>query len=111
MKSLEKFNHYEILEIPCNASPFEVRQAYKEALTTYGEDSLVTYSFFTNEQRDEVLRRIEEAFFTLIDEDKRASYDDFLVRAGKIDPGTLKRKRKKRPIPLSAGFVYNGVRA
>jgi len=100
MKSQEEFNHYEILEISCRASSFEIRQAYKEALAVYGEDSLVTYSFFTDEERRDVLKRIEEAFFTLIDEDKRAGYDELLVQAGKMDRAAWNRKRTKKPIPL-----------
>jgi DnaJ-class molecular chaperone len=47
MKSLEKLNYYEMLEVPVNASYFEIRQAYKEALSIYNEDSLVTYTLLT----------------------------------------------------------------
>lgn len=100
MKPIEDFNYYEILEVSYGASSFEIRQAYKEALSVYNEDSLVTYSFFTDEQREKVLKQIEEAFLTLIDEDKRAEYDEMLVDAGKIDASKLKRKKTKKPIPL-----------
>ena len=71
MKNFQGLNYYEILEIPLSASSFEIRQAYKEALTIYSEDSLFTYSLFTDEERGEILRNIEEAFLTLVDKKKR----------------------------------------
>ena len=71
MRKFEELNHYELLEIPINASTFEIRQAYKETLSIYAADSTVSYSFFTEEERDDILGKIEEAFFTLIDEKRR----------------------------------------
>jgi len=45
MKRFEELNYYEILELPVNASDFEIRQAYKSALSIYEEDSLSSYTF------------------------------------------------------------------
>jgi len=100
MKRYEGLNYYEILEIPINASHFEIRQAYKDALSTYDEDSLITYSLFTDNERDKILKQIESAFFTLIDENKRADYDRKLVHDRKIDASILTKKEHKKPIPL-----------
>jgi DnaJ-class molecular chaperone len=44
MKKFEDLSYYEILEIPVEASSYEIREAYKEALSIYTEDSLTTYS-------------------------------------------------------------------
>jgi len=100
MKNFDELNNYEILDIPINASEFEIRQAYKEALSIYDKDSLVTYSLFTDEERSNVLKKIEEAFYTLIDEKVRADYDMMLVKSGKIDASHLNKKDQRKPIPL-----------
>jgi len=73
MKKFNGLNYYEILKIPVNSSYFEIKRAYKNALSLYDEDSLVTYSLLSKAERNEVLNEIENAFFTLIDEKKRAA--------------------------------------
>ncbi len=100
MKKFEELNYYEILEIPMNASYFEIRQAYKNELSIYEEDSIISYSFFSEDERVEILKRIEEAFLTLIDEDKRRAYDRVLVKEGVVDGSVLFKKTQKEPIPL-----------
>jgi len=47
MKNFEELDYYEILNIPVDASPFEISRAYKNALEVYGESSLLTYSLFS----------------------------------------------------------------
>ena len=100
MKKYEELNHYEALEIPPGASPFEVSQAYKDALSIYNEDSLITYSFFDDDERDLILKKIEKAFLTLIDPIKRTTYDRKLVRSGEADESILTKKQRKKPISL-----------
>jgi len=75
MRNFEELNNYQILEIPIDASPFEIRRAYKNALEVYGESSLLTYSLFSEEERVNILNRIKQAYDTLIDKTKRAAYD------------------------------------
>ena len=100
MKKFESQTYYEILDIPVQATPFEIRQAYKSALAIYNEDSLATYSFFSEHEREEVLKRIEEAFLILTDEDKRAVYDRQLIHDGKIASTAVEKKEKKKTVPL-----------
>jgi DnaJ-class molecular chaperone len=100
MKRLEELTYFEILEIPVHASSFEIREAYREALSIYSEDSLSTYAFFDDEERKRVLEKIEEAYATLLDEKKRAEYERRLVRQGRIDSSLLKEKEPKKPIPI-----------
>ncbi len=100
MKKFETQTYYEILDIPVQATPFEIRQAYKSALAIYNEDSLATYSFFSEHEREEVLKRIEEAFLILTDEDKRAVYDRQLIHDGKIASTDVEKKEKKKAVPL-----------
>ena len=109
MRKFEELNHYEIFEIPINASAFEIRQAYKEALSIYGDDSPIPYSFFTEDETKEILNRVEEAFSTLIDQEKRELYNKMLVREKKIDPSILTEKRKNVPTPLFSSKTPGGA--
>ncbi len=77
MKNFEELDYYEILDIPVDASPFEISRAYKNALEVYGESSLLTYSLFSKKERIIILSRIKQAHDTLIDRSKRTEYDAF----------------------------------
>ena len=103
MKKFEDLSYYEILEIPVEASSYEIREAYKEALSIYTEDSLTTYSLFADDERDKILEKVEEAFLTLIDEVKRADYDRMLVDSGKLDEEILLGKGKGKTAELIPG--------
>jgi len=109
MRKFEELNHYDIFEIPINASAFEIRHAYKEALSIYGDDSPISYSFFTEEESKEILYRVEEAFSTLIDQEKRELYNKILVREKKIDPSSITKKRQQVPTPLFSSKTPGGA--
>ena len=100
MKKFEDLSYYEILEIPVGATSYEIREAYKEALSIYNEDSLTTYSLFTDDERDEIREKVEEAFLTLIDEVKRADYDRMLVDAGRVDEQILHGEQQGKTAQL-----------
>ncbi|MGD9318427.1 MAG: helix-turn-helix domain-containing protein [Desulfobacteraceae bacterium] len=106
MKKFEDLSYYEILEIPVGASSYEIREAYKEALSIYNEDSLTTYSLFTDDERDEIREKVEEAFLTLIDEVKRADYDRMLVDSGRVDEQILHGEQRGKTAQL---FAQNKV--
>ena len=61
MKKFDELNYYELLEIPSDASLLEIKRAYKNALETYSEDSLTTYSLFANNEREKILKKIKNA--------------------------------------------------
>jgi len=88
MKKLEDLNFYELLEVAFDASPFEVHQAYKEMTQLYHDDSLASYSFFSREEREEILAKLDEAYTTLMDEKKRSRYDQLLVERGILEKAT-----------------------
>jgi DnaJ-class molecular chaperone len=100
IKKFEDFNYYELLRISYNASSFEVRQAYKHMLAIYEENSLATYSLFTEDERKLILSKIEDAFMTLIDDKKRKAYDNNLVNAGEAPDNILMVREKKKAIPI-----------
>ncbi|MBW2669052.1 MAG: helix-turn-helix domain-containing protein [Deltaproteobacteria bacterium] len=98
MKYFDGLNYYEILKIPEKSSFLEIKQAYKDAVSIYGEDSLVTYSLFSTDERGKILKIIEEAFFTLIDGKKRAAYDRMLVDSGQSDTTFISDQSQSEPV-------------
>jgi len=96
MRPLVELTHYEILDLPAQATPFEIRRAYKRALELNGEDSLAIYSLFSTEERKEILLRLDEAFSTLINEGARYEYDQRLIQQGAIKEGSQYRRVGKR---------------
>jgi curved DNA-binding protein CbpA len=107
MKSFDGLNCYEILKIPTNSPSFEIKRAYRDALSIYDEDSPVTYSLFSNEERDNILKTIKEAFLTLIDEHKRAAYDTILVDSGQVDLAITSIINQKKPVTFYTGNMTN----
>lgn len=100
MRKFQDLSYYEILEIPPSATSYEIREAYREALSVYNDDSLATYSLFPDEERDEILKTVEEAFRTLIDERRRADYDKKLVDAGRMKEEES-RESQYAPLPVN----------
>lgn len=100
IKKFNDLNYYELLKIQYNASSFEVRQAYKNILAIYEENSLATYALFAEDERKAILGKIERAFSTLIDDEKRNVYDKSLVDVGEIPKNLLTAKERQKAIPL-----------
>jgi curved DNA-binding protein CbpA len=82
MKKLQDQHFYELLNVEFNASPLDISRAYKELHELYREDSLASYSFFSKQEREEILAKFQEAYSTLMDEDKRYRYDRLLIERG-----------------------------
>ncbi|MGD9334826.1 MAG: helix-turn-helix domain-containing protein [Desulfobacterales bacterium] len=97
MKNLDGLTYYELLKIPENSSSFEIKRAYQDALSLYNEDSLPTYSLFSDEERDKILEMVKEAYSTLIDENKRAVYDRFLGNSGQIEVSMTSVQNQRTP--------------
>jgi hypothetical protein len=100
MKLFLDQNYYEMLDLKPDASPFEIRHAYKKMYQLYGEDSLASYSFFSPGERKQILLILERAFHTLIQEDTRAQYDRTLIEAGVLRETMRYRELRKSPTPL-----------
>jgi curved DNA-binding protein CbpA len=95
MKKLMEQNFYELLGIEFDVSPFEISLAYKENYQLYHEDSLVSYSLFSREEREAILARLDEAYATLIDEKKRSRYDQSLSECGILKEGIKSQDGRK----------------
>jgi DnaJ-class molecular chaperone len=108
MKSFKDLNYYEMLEISVNASDFEIRQAYKDTLSIYSEESAVTYSLFSDEERKQILDIIECAFTTLIDRKARVDYDRMLLDSGQIDEEDLVKPDSQKLVSIFGGSGSGG---
>lgn len=102
-KDFTQLNYYEMLDIKPNATALEIRAAYNSALQMYQPDSLVSYSFFSQKERKEILARLEKAYSTLINEKEREIYNNELIRAGVLEPTEI-GPAAKRPVSI---FDFN----
>jgi DnaJ-class molecular chaperone len=100
MKRLKDLNFYELLEVAFDASPFEVHQAYKEMVQLYHDDSLASYSFFSKEEREEILAKLDEAYSTLMDEKRRSHYDQSLIELGILEKATQYQRDRSKLSPM-----------
>ncbi|MEE8433492.1 MAG: helix-turn-helix domain-containing protein [bacterium] len=78
MKALRTQNYYDILGVTSSASSEEIRRAYELSKVTFQENSLATYSLFTDEENQEILGLISRAYETLFNPQLRREYDEFL---------------------------------
>ena len=108
MKKLQDRHFYEFLNVEFNASPLEISRAYKEHHELYREDSLASYSFFSKQEREEILTKLLEAYSTLMDEDKRYRYDRLLIERG-ILPEEMQFQAEHRAL-RQASLTNNVIR-
>ena len=74
-KRTEEQTLYEVLEIDPGASDEDIRRAYKRMREMYAADSMVVCGLYTPARLEVVHARIDEAYDTLLDPDKRKLYD------------------------------------
>jgi len=86
MKRLTEVNYYDLLDISPKASFEEVQAAYDEAIAAYASDSIVTYSLFTQEEREHIIARLVDAYKTLTNTHLRREYNEFLIEKGELFP-------------------------
>ncbi len=109
MKSLKSQNYYEILSVSRSASPEDIRKSYEISRQTFQDNSLATYSLFTDDENQEILALISRAYETLFNPELRREYDSFLdgleregAAGGDSRPRTLSRSA---PPPQPPGRV------
>jgi DnaJ-class molecular chaperone len=88
-KDFDRMNYYEMLDIERHATAAQIRTAYNAALQMYQPDSMVSYSFFSRDEREKILTQLDKAYFTLINEAQRTRYD------GELDPSAISESGDK----------------
>ncbi|HOW17227.1 MAG TPA: DnaJ domain-containing protein, partial [bacterium] len=68
-------NYYEILEISENATRKEIVEAYQRAKAVYSKDSMALYSLYSDEESNNMVNLIEEAYQVLINPQRRELYN------------------------------------
>lgn len=91
---------YELLDVAVDASPYEIRSAYEEAHQLYSNESIGSYSFFTEIERKTILAELEGAYLLLINSQSRYDYDRELISQGRMDEGQQYQDKTRVPIPL-----------
>ena len=90
MKDAKEPSLYDLLGVARSASQEEIEHAYRTAAAMYGPGSFASYSLLREGEREETFGRIEEAFRTLSDPEKRRSYNRSIT-----DPALQLVKRSK----------------
>jgi len=98
LKRIEDWNYYELLSVERTASQDEIWAAFQASLATYRDGSPALYGLVTEDERALVLERVQEAFQTLRDPEKRKDYDLALLRHTPYVP-------QKAPFRRSVGKV------
>jgi flagellar biosynthesis protein FlhG len=83
-KPMPELNHYEILEVEPAATDEEIRRAVRRIREVYAPDSLVLPGLYNRERLAALHARIDEAYETLIDEERRRVYDQSIFPDGQV---------------------------
>lgn len=75
MKDILEQNYYELFDIPPTANREQIDLAYKLAKQTYGEQSLASYSLYSAEEREAIMKRVQVAYETLTQTESRNRYN------------------------------------
>jgi hypothetical protein len=84
MKKIENLDYYDLLEVSPSATTQEIHKAYERLKKIYDPNSIALYSLFTPEETAAMQLKLEEAYRTLILEDKRRQYDAALKSLSEV---------------------------
>jgi len=79
IKKIEEMDFYELLNLHADASSRDIENAYLMAVATYHQEGLASYGALGDTDRGLILDKIEEAFETLRDPEKRKAYDRLVL--------------------------------
>lgn len=103
---------YRLLGVARSANLSEIATAYHQAKSAYSKDSPATYSLFTPEENQATLAKLEKAYLTLSNIDKKRDYDRWLDNESQIPGGNERSniapsRNESVPHPF-AGQPFNG---
>jgi len=75
IKKVNEMDFYELLNLRADASARDIENAYLMAVATYHQESVASYGALADADRGFILDKIEEAFETLRDAEKKKAYD------------------------------------
>lgn len=75
-------NHYELFDVAPTSSFEDIRRANRRIREVYSAHSVVINGLYTQQRLDDLHRRIEGAYRTLMDSTRRAEYDEELFPNG-----------------------------
>lgn len=83
LDALKSMNFYEVLNVPPDASVEQIKESYKEIARIYHPDSnfysdIISIPLSAEEQ--EIFKLITSAYNTLINNEKRAAYDELIPK-------------------------------
>lgn len=79
IKKIEEMDFYDLLNLRPDASPRDIENAYLLAIATYHQEGLASYGALGDVDRGLILDKIEEAFQTLRDPEKKKAYDPLVL--------------------------------
>ncbi|MGK5091057.1 helix-turn-helix domain-containing protein [Deltaproteobacteria bacterium TL4] len=91
-----------MLNLSYKATKEDVRMAYEIAMQTFHENSLATYSLFSDDENDEIMRKITKAYMVLVDSHTRREYDAKLLQFLKSKDSAESSQNDKQPSPPSS---------
>ncbi|MGN1012365.1 MAG: J domain-containing protein [Clostridia bacterium] len=97
-------NYYEILEVSVNASKEVIKNAYRALIKKYHPDSYKGNKEFAQEK----MKKINEAYETLIDDNKRLLYD--YDNGFKIDPNAPEKEFVEVKDNIKENYEINSQR-
>jgi DnaJ-class molecular chaperone len=111
MKRIEELNYYELLNLDKDAGVGDIQQAYLIAVSTYSRDSLAAHSVLSEEEKTAMLKRIEAAYTTLVDKNKRLFYDKEVLKID-VDEHLRNRNISEASDKLTphTDYSFKGVR-
>jgi len=84
MRKIKAVNYYETLNVAPNATEQVLREALDRLKKVYGGESTAVYSLYSQEDRKEMMVRIERAYEVLMDPEKRKMYDSALASGAEM---------------------------
>lgn len=82
MSRKKKHSLYALLEVDPGATDDEIRRAYKRLTQLFDPEGLVVYGLYSAAEAQRLMERLREAYNTLLDPEKRRTYDRELYPQG-----------------------------